>query len=167
MKKESYFVSFSRPFIDATRNVFKTMVFTDITCQRPTIKTTSMSQGDVSAVMGISGENQNGSKRQYSAQFVISWPYQTYLNCANAMLSEDFQEYTSDIADVGGEICNIIVGNAKRELSKMNMTTNMAIPSLIEGKNHSINYPKGVTIVLMPIKSEHGNFFIDLCYREF
>lgn len=163
----SNFVTFSKPFIDATINVFKTMVFTEVTPQKPDVKKTSRSQGDVSAVLGLSGEvEKNGEVKPYKAQLVISWPYETYLKCASAMLMEEYEEFTDDISDVGGEICNMIMGNAKRDLGTLGYTSNMAIPTMIEGKGHNIKYPEGVIVILVPIESDHGPFFLEICYKE-
>ncbi|MBC7540846.1 MAG: hypothetical protein H7281_18640, partial [Bacteriovorax sp.] len=79
MSAESHFIEFSRPFIEATKNVFKTMAFTSLETQKPIIKSDSISRGDVSAVLGLSGEmEKNGTRCQYKAMLVISFPYETY-----------------------------------------------------------------------------------------
>ena len=43
--------------------------------------------------------------------------------------------------DLGGEIVNMVMGNAKRDLKAIGYSSNMAIPSMIEGKEHTIKYP--------------------------
>ncbi len=167
MTKQSNFLTFSKPFIDAAKNVFETMVFTKLDPQKPTIKTDSLSKGDVSAVLGLNGEVEvNGETKPYRAMLVISWPYDTYFKVASAMLMDTFVEYNDEIADVGGEICNMIMGNAKRDLATQGYTSNMAIPSMIEGANHKIKYPAGTTVILIPIKSAHGDMYIELCYSQ-
>jgi len=167
MSKEKNFIEFSKPFIEAAKNVFETMVFTKLDPQKPTIKKDSVSKGDVSAVLGLSGDMTKGDEPiHYKAMLVISWPYATYLKVASAMLMDTFIEYNDEIADVGGEICNMIMGNAKRELSGMGYTSNMAIPSMIEGPGHNIKYPNGTTVIVIPINSAHGEMFIEICYTE-
>ncbi|MBC7538348.1 MAG: chemotaxis protein CheX [Bacteriovorax sp.] len=167
MSGESHFIEFSRPFIEATKNVFKTMAFTSLETQKPIIKSDSISRGDVSAVLGLSGEmEKNGTRCQYKAMLVISFPYETYFQIASAMLGETYTSYVPDIHDLGGEIVNMVMGNAKRDLKTMGYTSNMAIPSMIEGKNHSIKYPSGTNVVLIPFNSNHGPIFMELCYIE-
>lgn len=167
MGEVTNFVDFARPFIEASKNVFETMVFTKLETQRPTIKTDSSSKGDVSAVLGLSGEvEKNGQKIPYKAMLVLSWPYSTYLKIASAMLMDNFTEYNDEIADVGGEICNMIMGNAKRDLGTIGYTSNMAIPSMIEGAGHNIKYPPKTTVVLIPMITAHGPFFMELCYTQ-
>jgi chemotaxis protein CheX len=167
MSKENNFIEFAKPFIEAAKNVFETMVFTKLDPQKPMIKKDNVSKGDVSAVLGLSGEmTKDDDTKPYKAMLVISWPYDTYFKVASAMLMDTYTEFNDEIADVGGEICNMIMGNAKRDLSGMGYTSNMAIPSMIEGSGHNIKYPNGTTVILIPIKSAHGEMFIEICYSE-
>lgn len=168
MSKENNFIEFAKPFIEAAKNVFETMIFTKLDPQKPMIKKDSVSKGDISAVLGLSGEMTKNSDdpKPYRAMLVISWPYDTYFKVASAMLMDTFTEYNDEISDVGGEICNMIMGNAKRDLGGMGYTSNMAIPSMIEGANHNIKYPSGTTVILIPIKSAHGEMYIEICYSE-
>ena len=161
------FLEFSKPFIEAAKNVFETMVFTKLEPGKPVVKNDSTSKGDVSAVLGLNGVvNKDGNEKNYRAMLVMSFPYATYLKVAGAMLMEEYTEFNEEIRDVGGEITNMIMGNAKRELGTMGYTSNMAIPSIIEGPEHTIKYPDATTVILIPIKCAHGEMFIELCYAE-
>ena len=159
------FIEFSRPFVDACKNIFSTMVMCTLEAQRPTIKSDSKSRGDITAVIGLSGELEKaGKKTPYRAMLVISFPYETYFKVASAMLGETYTSYHPDIHDLGGEVVNMIMGNAKRDLKTLGYTSNMAIPSLIEGQGHSIKYPTGTTVVLIPFECVHGPLYMELCY---
>lgn len=166
MAAETNFIDFSRPFIDACKNIFTTMVGTSLEAQKPTIKNDNVSRGDITAVIGLSGELEKpGAKTtQYKAMLVLAFPYETYFKVASAMLSETYTSYHPDIHDLGGEIVNMIMGNAKRDLKTLGYTSSMAIPSLIEGKGHTIKYPTGTTVVLIPFNSSYGPLFMELCY---
>jgi chemotaxis protein CheX len=167
MSGQSNFIEFSKPFIDAAKNVFETMVFTKLEPQKPMIKKDNMSKGEVSAVLGMSGDlERNGVKCQYKAMLVISFPYETYFKIASAMLMETYTSYVPEIHDVGGEISNMVMGNAKRDLKILGYSSSMAIPTMIEGKDHSIKYPNGTTVIIIPIKSIHGDMYMELCYME-
>ncbi|MEI8346860.1 MAG: chemotaxis protein CheX [Pseudomonadota bacterium] len=167
MLNHEQFLKFSRPFIEAAKNVFETMVFTKLEPQKPAIKNDHKSKGDISAVLGLMGQVDVGNiKKDYRAMLVLAWPYETYFKVASAMLMEEHTAYSPSIADVGGEICNMIMGNAKRSLAAMGYTSNMAIPSMIEGKNHSISYPPASTVVIIPLVCAHGQMFMELCYKE-
>ena len=163
------FIVFSKPFIAAAKNVFETMIFASLETGKPNIKKDNKSKGDISSVLGLSGErsgDESSVPMDYKAMLVLSWPTETYLKIASAMLMEEFTEYNDECADVGGEIANMIMGNAKRDLATMGYTSNMAIPSMIEGKGHSINYPRNTAIIEIPITCVHGNMFMEICYSE-
>lgn len=160
------FLEFSKPFVEAAKNVYETMVFSKLEPEKPSIKKDATSRGDVSAVIGINGQiNKNGGNQRFKGMLVLSWSYQTYFKVATSMLMEEFNSYSEEIADVGGEICNMIMGNAKRVLSENGYTIEMAIPSMIEGKDHTIKYPQGTTVVMIPMKSAHGVMYMELCFR--
>ncbi len=164
---KSNFIEFSKPFVDAAKNVFETMVATKLETGKPSIKSDAASKGDISAVLGLSGEVERGGKKlSYKAMLVLSFPYDTYYKVASAMLSETYTSFVPEIHDLGGEIVNMIMGNAKRDLKTFGYTSNMAIPSIIEGKNHTLKYPNGTTIILIPINCAHGEMYMELCYAE-
>ena len=167
MGTDANFIEFSKPFVEAAKNVFETMVYSKLETQKPSIKKDNISKGDISAVLGMSGElDRTGHKSTFRSMLVFSFPYETYFKVASAMLSETYTSYVPEIHDVGGEIVNMIMGNAKRDLKTLGYTSNMAIPSMIEGKDHTIKYPSGTTVILIPIASAHGNMFLELCYTE-
>jgi len=167
MSGDSTFIDFSKPFVDAAKNVFSTMVFCTIDPQKPSLKTDAISKGDVTAVLGLSGELDKGGKvYPYKAMLVLSFPYETYFKVAGAMLGETYTSFNDDIRDVGGEIVNMIMGNAKRDLKTLGYTSNMAIPSMIEGKDHRLSYPSGTTVILIPFETVHGKMYMELCYSR-
>lgn len=161
------FLVFAKPFIEAMKNVFETMVFTKVEANKPIYKSDNLTRGDVSAVMGMNGTfEKDGEELAFKGMLVISWPNSTYIKTASAMLMEEYTEYCEDIADVGGEITNMIMGNAKRDLNALGYKLDMSIPSMVGGKDHTIKYPDGVKVVLIPLSSQHGEFFMEICYKD-
>lgn len=160
---DNQFLSFSGPFIDAMKVVFETMVFTKIDAQKPRIKQDGKTTADISAILGINGICKD---QEVKGMLILSWPIETYIKIANAMLSEEHTSFNNDIADVGAEIVNMIFGNAKRTLTDMGYTLDMSIPSTVGGKDHYISYPQKTTTVIIDIISAHGPFFLELCYNR-
>ena len=161
-------LEFAEPFIDAAKPIFETMARTEVVPGAPEIRTDQLSKGDYSFTLGVSGEfvGADGGKSKYKGMVVISFPESTYLKIASAIFSEEYAEYSDEIADVGAEILNMIVGNAKRKLDEMGFTSSMAIPSSISGPNHIIRYPGPTTVSIIPIDSDHGPFFIEVAFQE-
>lgn len=168
MSNNNEFVEFSKPFIEACRNIFSTMLFTEVKTQKPSIKNHATALGDISAMIGLSGDLARANQTvPYNAMCVISFPYETYFKMASAMLGETYTSYSPEIHDLGGEIVNMIMGNSKRDLKELGYSSNMAIPSTIEGKGHKITYPQGTPVVVIPFESVHGPFVMELCYKTF
>lgn len=166
-KSQEAFLVFAKPFIEALKNVFETMVFTKVEAKKPEMKTDNVSRGDVSSMIGMNGVYESDGKEiEFKGMLVISWPEDTYVKTASAMLMEEHTEYNDEIADTGSEIVNIIMGNAKRDLAQVGYKLEMAIPSMIGGKNHTIKYPNAVKTVLIPLNCSHGDFFMEICFKE-
>ena len=164
MSDNEAFLAFSKPFIQATQSMFETMISTNIKLGKPEFKTGQSALCEITSVIPVSGTlNQN---QNYSAQFVLSFPMETYLKVASAMLMEEYTEYSEEIEDVGNEITNIVMGNAKRFLNDMGYTTSMAVPNLIVGVGHKISYPKNTRIVYFPVSSNHGDFIMEICFTK-
>lgn len=162
------FLAFSKPFVDAIRNVFSTMVFTEISSQKPEIKAVgAKAKGDISVVMGLNGNVKSGEMMiPFKGMMVLSFTVPAYINFANAMISSDYKEMHEDIKDVGAEISNITTGNAKKVLRGMGYLIDMSIPSTIVGPNHEVQYPNNTHVVVIPFESTKGMFVMELCYQD-
>jgi chemotaxis protein CheX len=161
------FISFSTPFIQAAKGVFETMVHTKLEPDKPVIKKDRLSRGDISSMIGITGKATiDDYVLDFKGMMVISFPEETFIKIVNKMLNENYTELNYDIADASSEICNMIMGNAKRELSEKGFKFKYAIPSTFLGGNHAISYPQDTTVILTKVKSHFGDFFLEVCYSD-
>ncbi|WP_408095915.1 chemotaxis protein CheX [Peredibacter sp. HCB2-198] len=155
--KRTLDTEFINPFLTATLHVLS--VQAQITAKAGPIykkKPTDSFYGDVSGVIGIVSDAFNGS-------VVISFPEKTFLNIMSGMLGEEYTEITKDILDGAGEITNMIFGQAKVVLNEKGYGIKTAIPSVISGKDHSL---QGITkgpVIVVPFESTGGNFFVEIC----
>lgn len=147
---------FINPFLTATLQVLKiqasiTAEATKIYLKKPGEKLL----GDISGVIGIVSTNFNGS-------VIISFPKETFLNVMSGMLGEIYTELTQDILDGAGEITNMIFGQAKVSLNEKGYGVQMALPSVIFGKDHSMLSSTQGPIIVVPFSSSAGNFFVEI-----
>lgn len=155
--KRSLDTEFINPFLTATLHVLN--VQAQITAKAGQIykkKSTDTFYGDVSGVIGIVSEAFNGS-------VVISFPEKTFLKIMSNMLGEEYTEISKDILDGAGEITNMIFGQAKVVLNEKGYGIKTAIPSVVSGKDHSL---QGITkgpVIVVPFESTAGNFFVEIC----
>jgi chemotaxis protein CheX len=161
------FIAFSKPFIDAAKNIFKTMASATIETGKPFIKESNISKGDYSSIIGMNGMcEREGKTCEFKGQLVLSFPKSTFLKVSSAMLFEEFTEVNEENSDTAAEIINMIMGNAKRDLTPLGYKMGMATPSTVSGIGHEIKYLKGLKVIVIPMLCEHGEFFIEICYEE-
>lgn len=161
------YLEFCGPFVAAVKEIYSTMLSSEVTPGQPAIKRDNKSFGCYSAMMGINGIYQGeGMKKIFKGALVLSWPEETYLKSASAMLMEEYTEFNDEIADVGMEICNITMGSAKKILVQKGYNIEMSIPTSVRGMGHEISVQKGIITIATPLKSKLGEFSLELNYED-
>jgi len=152
-------VEFINPFLSAMLNVLATMAQTEATPGKPYIKKDSKARGDVTGIVGLAGKQAKGS-------LAISFSKEAILHIAAKMLGEPATDFNSEIADVVGEITNMVSGGAKKILADQGFKFAMAIPTTIMGNSHSITHSASGPVILIPFEIEQGGFFIEVCLES-
>jgi chemotaxis protein CheX len=146
------------PLVDAAKSVLETMAFTPVQAGEPYVKTDALARGDVSAIVGLTGEA--------SGTISVSFTEKSILPIVSNMLGEQFGEMNEDIRDAVGEITNMISGQSRRTLEEKGKLVEAAIPTVIMGKNHSIAHMTRESVMAIPFVTEHGEFTIEVCFEE-
>lgn len=148
-----------RPFLESTMNVLKTMAFVDPKPGAPFIKKGPEPRGDVTGVIGLAGEREQGS-------MAIVFTKPAILQIVSSMLGETFTEVTPDVLDCVGELTNMISGGARASLVKVGMKFEMAIPTMIQGDHHIVEHRSSAPVVCIPFNLESGSFYIEACIMQ-
>lgn len=152
-------VNFINPFLESMTDVLVTMAQTPCEPGETTIKENSVSSGDISGIIGMSGEKVRGS-------FAISFSKSVILAVTERMLGEKVDSIDSTVVDLVGELTNIATGGAKSRLSKNGYEFDMATPVVVTGENHQIDHvSKGPTIII-PFTTDVGDFFIEVSFSD-
>ena len=101
-------LTFVNPFIEATVEVLETMASTKAAAGKPYLKNNKVAAGDVSAVIGLTGEI-NGT-------LSVTFTEACILSIVSNMLGEDVEKMNSSVNDAVGETTNMIAGLARRKL---------------------------------------------------
>jgi chemotaxis protein CheX len=149
---------FIDPFISATLNVLETMAFTKAEAGKPYLKNNKIATGDVSGVIGLTGE--------VSGTFSVSYTEKSILAIVSNMLGEEMKELNEEIKDAVGEITNMIAGQARQELDQLGRSLQAAIPTVVLGKNHTINHVTASPIMAIPFSTSNGGFCIEVCFEQ-
>jgi chemotaxis protein CheX len=149
-------VSYINPFITSSRQVFQTMVHIDLTLGKPYLKRSNESRNVVSALINLQG--------CIEGMVLLGFSQSVAVAIASGLSGQTLNSLDSDCLDALGEIANMIVGNAKKDIPAsppLNMTT----PKIILGANN-IPYPKGETFIVLPCETTAGGFFIEVCLKK-
>jgi chemotaxis protein CheX len=146
------------PFIDATLHVLTSMAFTKATVGTPYLKKDDVAKGDVSGIVGLSGEARGTISVSFSEESILA--------IVSNMFGEKILEINDEVKDAVGEILNIVSGQARQKLEAMGRTLKGAIPTVITGKNHAISHITKQPIVAIPFETDNGSFTIEVCIEE-
>ena len=152
-------LAFVNPFLISTINVIKTMARTDAKPGKPFVKNDKSSKGDVTGIVGLTGLEAKGS-------MAVTFTESAILHIYSQMLDEKADKISDEIVDCVGEITNMICGGAKAILSGKGYKFDMAIPSMIAGKNHTIFHKTNGKIICIPFDTIAGSFFLEICFEE-
>lgn len=151
-------VKLINPFLNGAREVLQKMASVAATVGTPYIKQDDRATGDVSGVIGLTGDA--------IGSLAISFSESSICGIAGAMLSESFLQANQDVFDAVGEITNMISGVARTYLEKDALTVWAGIPSVVFGKDHYIKHVLKSPSIVIPFTTEYGSFFVDVCIKS-
>ena len=150
-------VALAKPFVQATINVLSSMTGLSPVPGKPYVKKTDKAQGDVSAIVGITGCKSGAVALSFSQSCAIA--------LVKGMLGDAIEDIIADTRDAVGEITNMISGQARATLSEMGLPLPGSTPSIVFGANHSLSFPGQVTTVAIPFETDYGAFTLEFCFQ--
>jgi chemotaxis protein CheX len=148
----------ARHVIDATKEVFSTMVMMDLEESYPVLEKVNRFHCSISGMVGLAGT--------YTGILAIHCPQAFAMRIASNMLGMDIEEVGEDVNDALGEIANMLGGYVKLVLSKGGMDINLSIPTIISGEEYSINAMSESDCVIVPFTHEGEKFLVSLKLRK-
>ncbi|HOI14893.1 MAG TPA: chemotaxis protein CheX [Geobacteraceae bacterium] len=144
----------ARHVIDATKEVFSTMVMMDLEESYPLQESVTHFHCSISGMVGMAGS--------YTGILAVHCPQSFALRITSNMLGMDVEEMGDDVNDALGEIANMLGGHVKMVLSKGGMDINLSIPTIISGEEYSINSMAESDTVVVPFTHEGQRFLVSL-----
>ena len=146
----------AKPFIQATKHVLTTMAMIEPKPGKPFVKKNNSAYGDVSAVVGLTGDKHGSISLSFSKKCAVA--------IVKNMLGDDVQDIIQDAKDAVGEVTNMISGQARAGLAQMGLTMQASTPTIIFGDNHSISHVTNGPVIAIPFTTEHGDFTVEFCF---
>jgi chemotaxis protein CheX len=151
-------VKLINPFLNGAKEVLQKMVSVAATVGTPYIKQDDRATGDVSGIIGLTGDA--------IGSLAVSFSEPCICGIAGAMLSESFAQANQEVFDAVGEITNMISGVARTYLEKDTLTVWAGIPAVVFGKNHYVKHILKSPSIVIPFTTEYGSFFVDVCIKS-
>jgi chemotaxis protein CheX len=151
-------INLINPFIEATLHVLSSLAFTKARAGKPYLKKDSVATGDVSGIVGLTGEA--------SGTISVSFSEESIIAIVSKMFGEPVSEINEEVKDAVGEILNIVSGQARQKLEARGISLRGAIPTVITGKNHTICHITKHAIIAVPFDTDNGKFTIEVCLEE-
>jgi chemotaxis protein CheX len=154
-------IKYINPFINATQNVFSTMLGIELSMEKPVLKTDNSTHADVTGVMGLLGD-QKGC-------MCISLTRKGALYFYKQLMQDEHEEIDADVVDAIGELTNIISGQARKEFEAADINLKAAIPTVMVGKNVEIHFVTKLPILSLPfcfaIGDEREVFHVEFSFE--
>lgn len=147
-------VNLINPFISATNTALEMMAMIKPERKKVYLKTNNVLVGDISGVMGLSGE--------VSGSIIVSFTKPSACLIVGNMLGATYDEINDDVKDGIQEIVNLIAGQAKTMLKDTDFHFQVSIPTCIIGKGHQVNHKKGVPCVVAEFEVEGNPFTVEV-----
>jgi len=148
--------TYIRAFVSSIQNVFSTMLQLPVTVGEPYVKGPNTPETDISGIIGMSGD--------VTGSVVLSFPSATALSIVALFAGEKHDVNSPDFADAVGELVNMVSGGAKGQFK--NKKASISCPSVVIGGKHRIAGPSDVPCIVIPIKTDCGELFIEVAIQE-
>ncbi|QDU95434.1 chemotaxis protein CheX [Lignipirellula cremea] len=139
-------VEFINPFVVAATKVFNVMLGCELKRGPLFLKNNTQPDFEISGVIGLSGKA--------SGTVVLSLQKEVALSLTEVLLEKRPEHLDADVVDAIGELTNMVAGNAKTRLEQFQIS--LGLPSVIIGKNHSVEFPRGIAPIGIPFQSRLG-----------
>ena len=149
-------VEIARPFIKATLDILTTMAGLTASAGKPYVKKSNVAKGDVSAIVGVTGDKTGTIALSFSRACAIA--------LVKGMLGDDIQDVLQDTQDAVGEVTNMVSGQARAALAGMGLSLQGSTPTVIVGEGHLIRHISTNPVVAIPFTTDHGDFVVEFCF---
>jgi chemotaxis protein CheX len=144
--------------IDATKEVFSTMVMMDPTDDYPMKEPVNRFKCSITGMVGFAGI--------YSGVISMHCPVNLAMKITSNMLGMECDEVNEDLNDAIGEISNMLGGSVKQVLSKGGLDVKLSIPTVIAGEDYTVNSLSDSDCVVIPFQIDDDRFLVGLVLKK-
>ena len=147
----------AKTFVSATVNVLSTMANIKPVAGKPFVKTDMVALGDVTAIIGITGDKRGS--------IAVTFTKASAIAVVRGMLGDDIQDVMQDTRDTVGEVTNMISGQARAKLAEDGISLQGATPTIIFGDKHTVTHLTTAPVVAIPFNINADEFIVEFCFE--
>ncbi len=152
-------VEYINPFIEATYDLFTTMLGARATRGDVGLAKDQANPRHIMALIGLSG--------MARGMVALSFPLDTALNMVNQLLGTDIKVLDDTVSDAIAEMVNIVAGGAKAKLNTGDEEPiDLSLPTVVRGNSYNIDYPSGSIWLEVPFDSDLGSFSLRVTFEK-
>lgn len=140
--------------VQATQEVFETMVFKKLGSQTPIEGEALRPRSNVVGTIAFTG-SQSGIVAFYSTT-------QTARDIAASMLGIPAEQVNGEVPDAIGEVTNMIAGSFRTKMAREGPPWAISVPTVTIGSDLYTKYVSDVRRVLCPFTMDSGEIFVEL-----
>jgi len=147
-------VDISKKIIEATIEIFSTMVMMDITVDDEDVKDSGKLHDAITGMIGLAGT--------HKGVLAIHIPHVVAIAITGSFLGMEVDGINEDVEDAVGELANMLGGNVKAVLVENGRDIDLSLPSTISGASYQFQSSKDVEKSLIRFRTESGSFLVEL-----
>jgi len=140
--------------IESTMEIFSTMVMMDVAVAGPALKESGTLHDTITGMIGLAGT--------HKGVLAIHIPNPVAMAITSSFLGMEVDAINDDVRDAVGELANMLGGNVKTILSQNGRDIELSLPSTIAGHEYGFQAATDVEMIILPFKTENGEFLIEL-----
>ena len=147
-------MDFTEKIIDATREIFETMIMVEVTPGEALSEHVSKFKCSLSAMVGFAGFKQGN--------LAIHVPDKVAKGLTGDFLGVEVDEINEDVQDAMGELANMLAGSLKPLIANDGGKVELSLPSVVHGEEYTLTVINKADWIIVPFSVSHGDFLVGL-----
>ncbi len=155
---KEFYMDFTEKIVEVTREIFDTMVMTEVSPGRELEEYVSQFKSSLSAMVGFAGYKQGN--------LALHLPDRVAKGLTSDFLGVEVEEINEDVQDAMGELANMLAGSLKPYISNDGEKVELSLPSVVYGEEYTLMVVNKADWVIVPFSVSHGDFLVSLEFKK-
>jgi chemotaxis protein CheX len=151
-------VELAKHIIDATQEIFSSMIMLEIQPGEPFQREDSMLTNSISGLVGMAGSSRG--------LLAIHLSNSAALAITGAFLGMEPESIDGDVCDAVGELANMLAGNIKTVIDPSGSDIKLSIPSAVYGEEYTVDCLTNAQSITVPFTFSGCSFMVEMQVRQ-